>query len=256
MARHGRRRARKGGGRRATRAIRRGIVDVWNAFMVQGASFGAHDIPFCPTTAKSIPRNLMSWPEAKRIHRRECRRGNGNYHIDAFVHFYVDDFRFDGPMSSIWLFPWRALRVLKHFEGVITPDFSICQDFPEPLKLFNVYRMRAFGYWLGRQGLEVINNVRWGTEETWHYCFLGIPENSVVAIGTVASGLRRKANRPLFEEGFDELIRVVKPRAIIVYGSARYAWFKTTEEKGIEIKAFPSETSIAFKGAVRDEQGQ
>ena len=36
---------------------RKGIVDVWNAFMVEGADFSTnnHDIPFSPTTATFLP---------------------------------------------------------------------------------------------------------------------------------------------------------------------------------------------------------
>ena len=41
-----------------------------------------------------------------------------------------------------------------------TPDFSTYQDFPEPLKVYNTYRMRAFGYWLTKNGIKVINNIR------------------------------------------------------------------------------------------------
>ena len=38
-------------------AIRPGCKDIWNAFMVDGASFCRHDIPFCPTTAARISLN-------------------------------------------------------------------------------------------------------------------------------------------------------------------------------------------------------
>lgn len=146
--------------RKTKRGIRRGIVDIWNAFMLDGARIDKRDIPFCPTTANEIPTQLISWPEAKRLHNRAMRRGDTNYQVHAYIHFYVDDSKFDGPLSSIWAFPRRALKVIKHFDGIITPDFSMCQDFPEPIKLFAVYRMRTFGYWIGKQGLGVINNVR------------------------------------------------------------------------------------------------
>lgn len=51
--------------------------------------------------------------------------------------------------------------------------------------------MLSFGRWISQFGIPVINNVRWGTEETWEYCFDGIPYNSIVAIGTVASGINK-----------------------------------------------------------------
>ena len=34
--------------------------------------------------------------------------------------------------------------------------------------------MRAFGYWISKQRIEVINNVRWGYSFTYSYCFDGI----------------------------------------------------------------------------------
>lgn len=240
--------------RKALKATRAGIVDIWNAFMLVDASYDVHDIPFCPTTAKQIPKRLISWPEARRLHKRAIRRGDKEYRVSAFVHFYVDDIKFDGARSGIWLFPWRAYEVIRHFDGIITPDFSMCQDFPEPLKLFAVYRMRAFGHWVGALGIGVVNNVRWGTSETWDYCYAGIKKHTVVAIGTVASGLRKKTNVPLFEDGFFEMISRLKPSALIVYGSSSYDCFKTVEDMGIKVYQFDSDTSTAFAREVEHEQ--
>jgi hypothetical protein len=237
------------------KATRGGIVDIWNAFMLVGASYDVHDIPFSPTTAKRMPRKLISWPEAKRLHKRAIRHGDKEYHIRAFVHFYVGDVKFDGARSGIWLFPWRAYEVIRHFDGIITPDFSMCQDFPESLKTLAVYRMRTFGYWIGSMGIEVINNVRWGTVETWDYCFAGIERHTVVSVGTVASGLRERRNRPLFTDGLMEMVRRLKPTAIIVYGSSGCKCFDEVSAMGIEICQFDSETSVAFAKGAGHEQG-
>ena len=95
--------------------------------------------------------------------------------------------------------------------------------------------------------IAVINNVRWGTEETWIYCWDGVPHHSIVAVGTVASGLKLLENRPLFENGLDEMVRVLQPHTIIVYGSANYECFNKLKAQGINIVAFPSQTSIAFE---------
>ncbi|MBQ6004899.1 MAG: DUF4417 domain-containing protein [Selenomonadaceae bacterium] len=45
----------------------------------------------------------------------------------------------------MWTKPYKALEKLRQCAGVITPDFSTWQDDPEPIKLYNTYRMRAFG---------------------------------------------------------------------------------------------------------------
>lgn len=233
--------------------LRRGIVDVWNAFMVEGAEYDVHDIPICPTTAMSLPEQLISWPEAKRLHKKAMRKGDKEYRVQAFIHFYVDDIKFDGVRSSLWLFPWRALEIIRHFDGIITPDFSMCQDFPEPIKLFAVYRMRAIGYWAGTMGVQVINNVRWGSPETWGYCFAGVPKHTVVAVGAVASGLRKIENRPLFEDGLEAMIQFLKPAVIIIYGSASCEALRLLENHGIKAVRFDSDTSKAFKKEAGNE---
>ena len=226
--------------------IRNGCVDIWNAFMVKGSDFTlTSDIPTCPCTAKIFPRKLISYVDAKHLH-KEYSKINPDYSIDAFVHFYIDDQKFDGSKSSIWFYPFKAVDILRHFAGVITPDFSTNADFPDPIKRYNTYRMRAFGFWLTTQGIQVINNVRWGTEETWDYCFDGIPYNSIVAIGTVASGIHKLENRPDFECGLFKMVERLKPHTIVIYGSANYECFKTLPKRGIRIISFPSDTSLAF----------
>ena len=220
--------------------------DVWHASLVKGAVFSPHDIPCCPTfIPKGLPQKLISFPKAKTLYRKNLQTGHSEFCCDAFVHFYCDDQLFDGPQNSIWAFPDKALQILKHFGGIITPDYSTYSDFPDPLKRYNTYRMRAFGFACYTAGIPVINNVRWGTDETWGYCFDGIPQRSVVCIGTVASGLRELSNRTDFDNGFYEMIRNLSPRKILVYGSAKYSCFQAAEEKGVEIISFPSETNLA-----------
>ncbi|MCF0241491.1 MAG: DUF4417 domain-containing protein [Treponema sp.] len=236
------------------KTARRNCHDIWwNAFMVQGARFDKkYDIPDCPTTAKDKPKTIRTYSEAKSIHKKKLAKGEKNYFVDAYVCFYEDDQNFDGT-GGIW-FRWKyALRILPHFAGIITPDFSTNRDFPYFLRGWNTYRMRAFGYWYGKLGYHVINNVRWNTKESWKWCFLGIPQNSIVCVGTVASNLKNVGHRPYFEEGLREMVRVLTPKTIIVYGSARYPIFDEIREMGIEVIPFISRTNAAFK-AKRGEQ--
>ena len=86
---------------------RKGLQDMWNAFMLRGAKFSPNDIPLCPTTATAPPSKLISFDEAKAIHRKELRKGTSNYHVDAYIHFYIDDQKFDGKRSSIRLLDWN-----------------------------------------------------------------------------------------------------------------------------------------------------
>lgn len=238
-------------------AIRTGCIDLWNAFMVKDAEFTTGtDMPMCFCSSTAIPTELISYEDAKHLHKMNSKN-NPDYHVDAYIHFYIDDQKFDGKRTSIWQNPHDALEIIRHFSGAITPDFSTYADFPDPLKRYNTYRMRAFGTWLIHNGIPVINNVRWGTEETWAYCFDGIPANTMVAIGTVASGINKLTNRPLFELGLFTMIDRLHPHTIIIYGSSNHPCFKEIKETiGITIVTFPSKTSLAFastKGGVDNE---
>ncbi len=228
-------------------APRNGCTDMWNASMVQDAIFTyLSDIPLCPCTSKIIPVKLISYDDAKAIYKKEKSAGNLSFHVNAHIHFYCDDQKFDGKRSSIWLYPENAWEIIKHFDGIITPDFSTNADFPDPIKRYNTYRMRAFGFWISQKGLSVINNVRWGTIETWSYCFDGIPKGSIVAIGTVASNLKHLSARPDFETGLYKMVEVLEPSIIIIYGSDHYPFFDSLKRRGYKIVAFPSKTSEAF----------
>ena len=231
---------------------RAGLKDVWNAFMLEGAEFTSNDIPYCPTTALRPPSDVITWDEAKAIYKKHRVKNDIDFKYDAFVCWYLDDYKFDS-LRGIWHDYDFALKVLRHFAGVITPDFSTYQDFPEPIKLYNTYRMRTFGYWLGRNGISVINNVRWGTPETYKYCFDGIDQNSTVAIGTVGGSPRKYEDRIRFENGLNELVKALSPHTIVVYGSAHYPCFEKLKEQGIRILSFSGQMAKAFERRKNDE---
>lgn len=59
--------------------VRVGCKDIWNAFMTEGASFGKYDIPLCPTTAKDIPKDMITWEEAREINRKHISKKKKSY---------------------------------------------------------------------------------------------------------------------------------------------------------------------------------
>ena len=225
---------------------RKGCKDIWNAFMVKNAKFGKHDIPFCPTTASKIPTRQVTWVEAKQLHKKHISKKEYDYYEDAFVNWYIDDYKFDSS-RGIWHDYLFTIKILRHFAGVITPDFSTYQDFPIPIKYYATYRTRAYGYWLGNEGLEVINNVRWGTEESFDYCFEGIPESSIVSIGTVGGSPRKLVDRKRFEIGLNKMVEILKPHTILIYGSANGECFDRLREQGIQIIPYQSKTAKDFE---------
>lgn len=143
----------------------------------------------------------------------------------------MDDYKFE----NIWSNPQEALKKFKRCGGVITPDFSTYQDMPVALKIYNTYRMRAFGHWLGKQGLQVINNVRWGTSETYKYCFDGIEQNSIVCVSTVGC-IKDEKDELRFSRGLSTMIQYINPRHILVYSFEKYRkFFYPYIEKGLPV---------------------
>lgn len=210
--------------------------DLSNAFMVSGATFmGKYDMPFSPTTAFVRPDKLIAYCDIKNVmDLSKC-----------FVHFYKDDYKFDG-RGGIWNNPHKALMKLKEAKGVITPDFSTWQDMPMGEKIHNTYRMRAFGYWLGKNGVQVINNVRWGTKETFDWCFDGLPKGDIYFLSTVGCN-RRNVDKTRFYEGLKEMIERLKPKVLYVYGAMDSEVQKDYGLLGTKFVLFPSQSSIAFQ---------
>ena len=87
--------------------------------MAKDAYFSKHDIPYCPTTATRLPNRIVTWEEAKDIYRKSTAKKDYGFTYDAFVCFYIDDYKFDGA-KGIWHNSAQALKVLCRFSGVIT----------------------------------------------------------------------------------------------------------------------------------------
>ena len=219
--------------------IRPSLKDIWwNAFMVKDCKeWDEHNIPFCRTLREEIPEDVIIWKQAITIYRNQIKK-NKNFKCKAYICFYLDDCLFD-TVNGIWFDYNKAFEIIKHFGGIITPDFSTFADFPQTLKWWNTYRMRAFGFWCSTMGVNVINNVRW-SKDTLDICFRGIPKNSIVAIGAVASRLKELKNRGDFEEYLIRMIEELQPHTILVYGSTNYACFKSLWTSGIKIVTYPS----------------
>lgn len=226
---------------------RKNCKDMWNAFMVQGCEFSPNDIPLCPSTTDEFPDSIITYSEAKSIYNKAIKTDKA-FHYDSFVCFYEDDQNFDGP-NGIWNRPKRAYEILKHFEGIIAPDFSTYLDFPKPIKIYNLYKMNAFGYWYGQIcKKKVIASARWGFEDSFSYCFDGIKEGDIVSIGILASGLQSKVNQELFERGLNHLITAKSIKKIILYGSGNYRFLDNFfDDSNLETREYECRTHKAFR---------
>ncbi len=129
------------------------------------------------------------------------------------VHFYVDDYQFE----RLWRSPALYLPRLRRFRCVISPDFSLYVDMPQPMKMWNVYRNRLLAAWWQSVGLDVIPNVSWAEPDSYSYCFEGLPLHSIVAIGSMGAN-RYRLTRYLWLKGYHTALELLEPTLIIRYG--------------------------------------
>lgn len=129
------------------------------------------------------------------------------------IHFYLDDYQFE----RIWNKPEDYIDILKQYECITSPDFSLYMDMPMPMKIWNIYRSRLIGQYYQNQGIKVIPTLSWAEKETFEFCFEGIPKGSVVSISTIGVKRNKEALK-IWKAGVDELIRRIEPSTILIYG--------------------------------------
>ncbi|MCR5662527.1 MAG: DUF4417 domain-containing protein [bacterium] len=216
-----------------THCNRRGCKDVFHSFMLKTATYdGELEIP-CLKPEHSLPSKLISFSEAIRSKDYEC-----------WVHFYKDE-----KNELIWTKSLRYLPILKHFRGVICPDFSVCRKLSLTWQQYNILRSRAVGHWLQDNNVSVIPNVRFGDERTYDDCCLGIAKGSVIAVGSPGQ-VRKREERLLFKKGLEHIAHKLEPEAVVVYGAASDSVFGGLKRTGITFLQFDSECSIAHRKVV------
>lgn len=129
---------------------------------------------------------------------------------DKVVHFFLDDYKFE----VMWNDPEPRIEKLKKYKAVLSPNYSIYTEMPVSVKIYNTFRSRWCGAYLQSKGVKVIPTVAWGEPNTFWFCFDGIAKGSAVAVSTL--GVRKEKN--LFIQGYNELLRRIKPSTIICYG--------------------------------------
>lgn len=150
------------------------------------------------------PDFLLPWTQRVRSDRKLSRSAR---------HFFLDDYRFE----SLWTSPNRYLDRVRETGYLLTPDFSLWTDQPVATQIWNTFRNRWMGVLWQREGADVIPTVSWSDARSYDFCFLGIPQRSVVAVSTVGI-VRNQEARKLFIQGYEEMLRRLDPRLVIIYG--------------------------------------
>ncbi len=136
---------------------------------------------------------------------------------DCMVHFFLYDYKFE----RVWKEPERDIERLKPYRAVLSPDFSMYLEMNPTMQLCNTFRNRWCGANFAEHGLRVIPTVSWGNENTFEFCFLGIPKGSTVAVSTymVSEHDNRKDQKDFFLKGYREMLKRIEPERIICYNT-------------------------------------
>ncbi len=129
---------------------------------------------------------------------------------EAIVHFFMYDYKFE----VMWKDPEPRIERMKEYRAVLTPDFSMYTEMPLSIKVYNTFRSRWCGAYMQDKGIKVIPTVSWGEPNTFWFCFDGIPKGNIVAVSTI--GVRKE--KSLFMQGYEEMMRKIKPKTVICYG--------------------------------------
>ncbi len=130
-----------------------------------------------------------------------------------YVHFYMHDKEFSRALTATT----RYLEDLKLYDGVITPDCSLLINQAPCLQQANTYMNRAVGFFLQKNGIPVIPNIRWSDESSFDYCFLGVPKHSIVCVSTHGC-IHTKAQHYMFKLGMRAMLEELEPSSVLVHG--------------------------------------
>jgi outer membrane cobalamin receptor len=134
-------------------------------------------------------------------------------------------------------------KLLEH-PGIVSWDFSMYRNMPFAMQYWNCFRSRLLGSLYERYGGVCIPNIRPSDRRSFAYCFDGLPTEATVAMGTLGA-LKTYEDHIAFTACVDEIVKRLRPKNIIVYGSAPERIFYSALESGVNVVSFPTQTSLA-----------
>lgn len=141
----------------------------------------------------------------------DTRANDNNLNRRNGVHFFVDDYRFNG----IYDHPEKSLSKYSQYAFLLSPDFSTYADMDLWRQIESVAKNRWCGAYWQSKSLTVIPTISWSTPKSYSFCFDGVEQQSIVAIGMIGC----KRNRTGFMHGYEAMLERLSPNAVICFGT-------------------------------------
>lgn len=129
------------------------------------------------------------------------------------LHTYSYDYQF----NTTWTKPEKWVPILRGFNSVLSPDFSLYTNMPKAMQIYNHYRKHWVGAYWNANGIKVIPNIAWSDKSSYEWCFEGEPIDSIVAVSSVGT-LNDGDSKDLFLSGYYAMKERLNPKVIILYG--------------------------------------
>lgn len=127
------------------------------------------------------------------------------------VHFFVDDYRFNGIYDN----PERSLERYSQYAFLLSPDFSTYADMDLWRQIESVAKNRWVGAYWQSKGILVIPTISWSTPRSYEFCFDAVEQNSTVAIGMIGC----KRNKLGFMRGYNAMLEKLNPSKVLCFGT-------------------------------------
>lgn len=168
------------------------------------ATVGRWDVPL-------LHKQSLDTSDIKLVACSDTRANDRPENTKKGVHFFVDDYRFNG----IYDHPERTISRYSQYAFLLSPDYSTYSDMSMWRQLENVAKNRWVGAYWQSKGLTVIPTVSWGLTQSFDFCFDGIEKNATVAVGMIGCK-RSKLN---FMRGYNTMLEKIEPSKIICFGT-------------------------------------
>lgn len=147
------------------------------------------------------------------------------------VHFYCYDFLF----ARVWNNPDKYINLLSQFGAVCAPDFSLYNEMPLAMQIYNHYRKHwCAAYWQAH-GIHVIPTLCWCGMDSFDWCLDGTPKHSIVSISSVGTQ-NNDYEKECFARQCRKALDILEPTEILWYGKcpAEFDWNVTKIEPRYE----------------------
>lgn len=157
-----------------------------------------------------IERQEIDLENVQLIAYSDIRSNDNKNNRNKGVHFFVDDYRFEGVYRN----PEQSLGRLSQYKFLLTPDYSTYSDMNYWRQLESIAHSRWVGAFWQDQGQLVIPTISWSDKKSFEFCFDGIERYSTVAVGMIGC----KRTKEEFLLGYNEMLTRIEPSSVICFG--------------------------------------